>query len=50
MPTLVATAVLFRLSGEMCIRSELLLVHLLPSWVMELWSPEVMPTMVAAAV
>eukprot|EP00439_Symbiodinium_sp_Y106_P056530 s1401_g7.t3 len=39
-----------RISCEMCSRSNLLVGHLLQSWVTDLWSRGVMPTMVATAV
>ena len=48
-PTVVATAVRYSISCEMCSRSKLLIRHLLQSWVMDLWSPGVMPTVVATA-
>ena len=44
MPALVATAVRYRISCEMCSRSKLLVMHLLQSWVMDLSSPGVKAT------
>ena len=49
MPTVVATALRYRISCEMCSRYKLLVVHLQQSYVRDLSSPGVAPTLVAAA-
>ncbi|CAE7021968.1 unnamed protein product [Symbiodinium sp. KB8] len=50
MPSLVSTAVRYRISCEMCSRSKRPMGHSLQSWVMDLLSPGAMPTVVATAV